>query len=132
MSSRSKRTRQEASADITPLIDVVFLLLIFFMTSTVFKKSELALLLNLPKTESGEKASQDSKVLTIELSKEEVAIAGKKFTVDQLDEKLATIKDKNKPIDLRVDKEVQYARLVRILDVLKKYSLTNLSLITEK
>ncbi|MFG1483415.1 biopolymer transporter ExbD [Halobacteriovorax sp. HFRX-2_2] len=132
MSSRTKRTRQEANADITPLIDVVFLLLIFFMTSTVFKKSELALLLNLPKTESGEQASADSKVLTIELSKEEVAIAGKKYTVDQLDTELAAIKDKNKPIDLRVDQEVQYSRLVRILDVLKKYSLTNLSLITEK
>ncbi len=132
MSSRGKRTRQELSADITPLIDVVFLLLIFFMTSTVFKKSELALLLNLPKTESGEKASENSKVLIIELSKEEVAIAGEKFTLDQLDAKLAAIKDKNKPIDLRVDQEVQYSRLVRILDVLKKYSLTNLSLITEK
>lgn len=132
MSSRGKRTRQELSADITPLIDVVFLLLIFFMTSTVFKKSELALLLNLPKTESGEKASENSKVLIIELSKEEVAISGEKFTIDQLDAKLAAIKDKNKPIDLRVDKEVQYSRLVSILDVLKKYSLTNLSLITEK
>ncbi|EPZ49441.1 transport energizing protein, ExbD/TolR family [Bacteriovorax sp. BAL6_X] len=132
MSSRTKRTRQEANADITPLIDVVFLLLIFFMTSTVFKKSELALLLSLPKTESGEQASTDSKVLTIELSKEEVAIAGKKYTVEQLDAQLAAIKDKNKAIDLRVDQEVQYSRLVRILDVLKKYSLTNLSLITEK
>ena len=37
-----KRSRETLSPDLTPLIDVVFLLLIFFMVSTVFKKEELA------------------------------------------------------------------------------------------
>ncbi len=101
-----KRARQEATPDITPLIDVVFLLLIFFMTSTVFKKTELALLLNLPKTESGQKAAADTKALIIELSKSDVAIASKKYTVDQLDARLGSIKDKEKPI-VKIKKEVE-------------------------
>lgn len=126
-----KRSRQEATADLTPLIDVVFLLLIFFMTSTVFKKTELALLLNLPKTESGEETNTQSKALVIEVSKEKTAIAGKNLTFLELELRLSKITDKDKAIDLRVDKRVEYARLVKILDILKKFSLTNLSLITD-
>lgn len=126
-----KRSRQEANADITPLIDVVFLLLIFFMTSTVFKKSELALLLNLPKTEAGEQTTSNNETLVIEVSKDKTAISGKGLTLEELEQQLSQIKNKEKAIDLRVDKEVQYARLVKILDLLKKFDLSNLSLITE-
>jgi biopolymer transport protein ExbD len=126
-----KRSRQEVNADITPLIDVVFLLLIFFMTSTVFKKTDLALLLNLPKTESGEKSETESKALVIELGKDKTAINGKSVTLADLETQLGAIKNKDKAIDLRVDKDVKYARLVQILDVLKKFDLSNLSLITE-
>lgn len=126
-----KRSRQELTADITPLIDVVFLLLIFFMTSTVFKKTELALLLNLPKTSTGETEQADSKALIIEINKEQTAINGKKITDMDLDSHLSKVSDKKKPIDLRVDKDVKYSRLVKVLDILKKYDLSNLSLITE-
>ena len=126
-----KRSRQEATADITPLIDVVFLLLIFFMTSTVFKKTELALLLNLPKTTSGEQASSKTKALVIEVSKEESAMEGKSYTMPELEKRLSQVKNKEQAIDLRVDKDVQYSRLVKILDILKKFDLSNLSLITE-
>ena len=129
----SKRTRQELNADITPLIDVVFLLLIFFMTSTVFKKSEVALLLNLPKTENSEGVGEGkNKNVIIELSKEEIAINGKKKKVEEMDAFLGSLKKKDTPIDLRVDKDVVYSRLIRVLDTLKKYNLANLSLITEK
>lgn len=126
-----KRARQEANPDITPLIDVVFLLLIFFMTSTVFKKDELALLLNLPKTESGESVASETKSMIIEINKDDTAFDGKKISVEELEAKLSGLTNKEAPIDLRVDKEVQYQRLVKILDLLKKYNLTNLSLITE-
>lgn len=126
-----KRLRQEVSTDITPLIDVVFLLLIFFMTSTVFKKSELALLLSLPKTESGESTKAETKAVIIEINKDQTAIDGKNLTIEELDAKLMSIQNKETAIDLRVDKEVQYQRLVKILDLLKKYDLSNLSLITE-
>jgi biopolymer transport protein ExbD len=58
------RRREPLSPDMTPLIDVVFLLLIFFLVSTSFKKDELALLLNLPTSQ----ASQEM------IAKEEVNI----------------------------------------------------------
>lgn len=126
-----KRTREIAAPDITPLIDVVFLLLIFFMVSTVFKKDEMALLLNLPKTANGQAAQQSLKNVQLELSPSEVAINGKKSTILELGSFLKTLKDKTTAIELRVDKNVKYDRLMNLLDQLKKYELTNLNLISE-
>lgn len=127
-----KRTRESLAPDITPLIDVVFLLLIFFMVSTVFKKDELALLLSLPKSEKGESAESQKKNIVIELGQNDVAYNGKKTTLSNLSGYLSEIKDKNTPIDLRIDQQVKYNRVVQLLDKLKATNLGNISLITEK
>lgn len=127
-----KRTREALNIEITPLIDVVFLLLIFFMVSTVFKKDELALLLNLPKVDKGDGQSKPDQSFYIELGTEEIAINGKKYSMEDMDGVLGNIKEKSKPVELRVDKEVKYDRLISILDKLKKFELNNLSLITEQ
>ena len=115
-----KRSRERTFPEITPLIDVVFLLLIFFMVSTVFKRDELALLLNLPKTEKGEDGKNRHKGLRIELSSQEVAFNGKKTSISNLDGSLASVENKNVSIELRIDKSVIYDRIVRVLDLLKK------------
>lgn len=127
-----KRSREILAPDITPLIDVVFLLLIFFMVSTVFKKEELALLLSLPQTQEGESVSAQVEQLTIELSEEELAFNGRTLSLIELEEELKTITDKTRPVDIRIDKSVRYEKIVEVLDKLKLYELTNLSLITEK
>lgn len=125
-----RRTKESIIPDITPLIDVVFLLLIFFMVSTVFKKDELALLLSLPNSKSGV-AKEENNNISIELSKNEIAFNGKVIKLDELSSNLKA-KNKDTPVNLRVDKEVTYDRVVNILDLLKKYKLSNLSLITGK
>ncbi len=126
-----KRSRQAEAPDITPLIDVVFLLLIFFMVSTVFKKDELALLLNLPKTEKGESQEKPKKSIYIELNEAEVAFNGKKVKIVEVESLIKDVANKTIPIELRVDKNVRYDRVVLLLGKLKKYELTNISLITE-
>ena len=47
----ARRVREEVEVNLTPLIDVVFLLLIFFMVSTTFTK-ETSLSLDLPEASS--------------------------------------------------------------------------------
>ena len=128
-----KRTREGATPDITPLIDVVFLLLIFFMVSTVFKKDEFALLLNLPTVTEGE-STRDKKVknIIIELSKEKIAFNSKELKFEALPNELKALQDKKTSIELRIDKKVEYERVVKLLDLLKKFKLNNLNLITDK
>jgi len=126
-----KQKREALTFELTPLIDVVFLLLIFFMVSSVFKKDELALLLNLPKSEQGEGKGKEKKKIVIEINKDEIAYQGKKVTIEDLDSTLATL-NKESVLNLRVDGKVVYTRLVAVLDILQKNKLENISLITEK
>ena len=48
------KRRESLSLDLTPVIDVVFILLIFFIVTSVFKKEELALMLDLPTSNAKE------------------------------------------------------------------------------
>jgi biopolymer transport protein ExbD len=128
----SRRHRREPlTADLTPLIDVVFLLLIFFLVTSVFKKDELALLLKLPQAAQGKGDEKKLKDITIELSDTEIAINGKKSSMEALPEFLKTAEAKTL-VNLRVDGDVRYERLVKVLDTLREYKLDNISLITEK
>ena len=118
--------------DLTPLIDMVFLLLVFFLVTSTFKKDELALLLKLPKAEQGAgQAEKKIDQLTIELSDNEIAVNGKKSSVEELPavfQKTA----KETLVNLRVDGDVKYTRLVKVLDLLQVNKLENISLITDK
>ena len=126
-----KNRREHLAPELTPLIDVVFLLLIFFMVSSVFKKEELALLLNLPKAESGKSEQMKKDSITIELSSTTLAYENKEIKIEELSEMTLEL-EKKTLINLRIDGEVKYDRLVKVLDLLQKNKLENLSLITVK
>lgn len=123
------KRREHITPDITPLVDVVFILLIFFIVSTVFKKDELALMLDLPSvTESATTIEQNQ--IFIELSKNELAFRGSKITMESFKNELALIQDKSQPTILRIDKNVPYERVVKILDLLQSMEFYNLALVT--
>lgn len=125
------KRREKLNTDLTPLIDVIFILLIFFIVTSVFKKEELALILDLPS--SNAKESQiEQKEITIELSEAKLAYKGKEVNINDLNLALKAIRDKTKPIILRIDKNVKYERVVKILDLLQAHQLNNLALITKE
>ena len=124
------KKREILTPDITPLIDVVFILLIFFIVSSVFKKDELALVLNLP-TSSAQEIELKKKELIIELNSDKLAVYGKKITLELLEQEIAAIEDKEKNIIFRIDKEVKYEKIIEVLEVLQKHQLFNISLITD-
>lgn len=75
----ARQSRQQIDVNMTPLIDVVFLLLIFFMVSTTFTK-ESRLGLNLPQAVVGEiKPLGDNKVDVVIDAKGQISIAGQKL-----------------------------------------------------
>ncbi len=124
------RRRKSLQLDMTPLVDVVFLLLIFFLVTSVFKKEELALLLNLPSAEKGEKLLEKREI-SIELSENSVALNGVKLDMIQLDSELSKVTEKNRPVLLRIDRSVRYERIIDLFNTLKKYGLNNLVLVEE-
>ncbi len=125
-----RRRLEPLNADLTPLIDVVFLLLVFFLVSSVFKKEELALLLNLPRTEHYQETIEKEEI-GIELAQEGLALNGKNVTFETLDSTLELVQNKQRPILVRIDEEVPYKRVTQLFDLLQKHDLNNLLLVSK-
>lgn len=126
-----RKHREFLFPDLTPLIDVVFLLLIFFLVSSVFKKEDVALLLNLPTSKYAE-IKLNEKDINLYLTSEKIAFNDEEIDISTLDNELSQIINKNTLINFRIDKEVKYERIVLLFDLLKKYELSNLALASEK
>lgn len=105
--------------DLSPLIDVVFLLLIFFMVSTRFKDDH-GLDLNLPQSESQQETVSENLVIfvdqagVIHLEENQVPLAELKQT---LETKLAAADEKM--VVLKVDKQVSHGLVVSVMDAAK-------------
>ncbi|MFA5721658.1 MAG: biopolymer transporter ExbD [Aliarcobacter sp.] len=125
------KRREPLGLDLTPIIDVVFILLIFFLVTSVFKKEELALMLDLPKANAKELAVKKEQIF-IELSVDKLAIKGIEVSFESLEDNLKAIENKNDAVIVRIDKKVPYERIVKVLDSLQKYSLNNLALVTNE
>ncbi|WP_201352694.1 ExbD/TolR family protein [Hydrogenimonas urashimensis] len=122
------RRRESLTLDMTPLVDVVFLLLIFFLVTSVFKKDELALLLNLPEGKEGGQMVKRKEVI-IEMGEDTLAYNGRPIDFKTLDKELGAIVEKRLPVIIRIDEKVEYGRIIKLFDMLKKHRLSNIALV---
>ncbi len=132
MNFRNKRSdRRNALLDISPLIDVVFLLLIFFMVSTTFR-DEAGLPLNLPSSVSRGLKKTDNVVVTIS-KKGDIYVGRKRVLPKQLTDaireqmKLA----KKKEVIIKADKSARYELVYRVMDASRQAGVKSLSVAGE-
>jgi len=123
------RRREPISLDITSLIDIIFIVIIFFIVTSSFKKEHFALNITLPSATAKE-IKIDTKQLIIEVNKEKLAYMGKKITFLELQKKLELIKNHKLPVVVKIDKTVPYKRVIEVLDILQLNNLNNLALVT--
>ena len=128
--------------DMTPMVDVAFLLLIFFMCTTVFRKPQ-ALEINLPPDPKAKVEIAESNVLTLRViapedkSKGEIRAfwmlakeAPKEAKLEQL-EGIFTVEGKKNPklvVLVKIDRGVKYKYMVNIIDQLQFAELNRFSL----
>jgi len=133
-----KRRRGELKVELTPLIDIVFLLLIFFMVATTFEDLSSSINIELPTSSS--KNIINVKSLEVRISEDlsyqivtkdnEGKVALKDAAKDEikgiLDESLKSMK--NKTVVISADKKVSYQSLVEVLDIAKSAGAKSLDL----
>jgi len=126
-----KKRFEYISPDLTPLIDVVFILLIFFIITSSFKKDNTVLKLELPSSNSSTKLTKKENI-SIELNKKYVSYQGNKLNLLDLQKKLELVKNKEQSIMINIDKDVPYNKVVQLLDILQLNNLNNIAFVTKK
>jgi biopolymer transport protein ExbD len=119
--------------NITPLIDIVFLLLVFFMLTSHFVQDDV-INIQLPETESGGRLDEKRSIEVVIdaegrwLYKEEVLGADELYFV--LKEDLSTREDKR--VRIRGDKSSDLDSTVTLLDVARRAGATGVDIVTER
>ncbi|MBN1825802.1 MAG: biopolymer transporter ExbD [Candidatus Eisenbacteria bacterium] len=117
--------------NVTPLIDALFLLLIFFMVSSTFRDLP-GIPLDLPEAKSGE-ATRSSGV-EIQIDREGVVRLEGRIVGDRdLTERLAEALDAadSRDLVLRADRDVPYGEVVRVMDAARQSRVGKLVVATE-
>ncbi len=109
--------RHTLDVNMTPMIDVVFLLIIFFLVSSHLARQESQLPLSLPAADSGKEARDEAKprVVINVLGDGAVMLAGRRVGQDELRRRLENERSKSSPdleVRIRGDRSVPY-RFVR-------------------
>ncbi|MEY3395077.1 MAG: hypothetical protein RL346_1313 [Verrucomicrobiota bacterium] len=129
------RQPEPASMQLAPMIDIVFLLLIFFIVTWQFTKSETELSVSVPTAQEGaEPQRQVGEIVINILADGTVRIEGGTVDLQQLLVKLAKIASefKNQPVRIRGDGGVNYQRIVEVIDTCQKAGIWNISFATQR
>ena len=106
--------------DLMPLVDVVFLLLIFFMVTAQFQDDERDLAINLPEAENGDPIKDLPKKLFVSVHRDGTFHVGDEvLDRDALERLLARAKRRNdsQQVVVRADQDVAVRHPARVLDI---------------
>lgn len=135
------RRNRELSLDLTPLIDCVFLLLIFFMVGTQLINEKSGLKIELPKSSVVEVSEIKDVILYVDKNKNmEISFTdsqNKRITEEitnsdlevYLSEKLQYSEDKN--VVIKADKELSHGDIVELMTIAKKAGASSLDIATD-
>jgi len=120
----------DEAPNLTPMIDVVFLLLIFFMVTTTFLDPERQIDVELPVAESGAEPVQLPLELIVNVDEDgTILLEGRALTYDSLVERLkgAALHDPETPVTIRGHARADHQHVVRVMDACGVAGLSNLA-----
>ena len=125
---RNKRTMSEIN--VTPFVDVMLVLLIIFMVTAPLLTSGIKI--NLPESSSVLKNEKKDPVTVSINSKGEIFIQKKKFSKDQLINKLSLLKKNNQNLKIYIkgDKRLDYGKVMDLMNLINKSGFKKVALVT--
>jgi biopolymer transport protein ExbD/biopolymer transport protein TolR len=133
-----KSRRVDPRVDITPLIDVVLLLVIFFMLTTTFIGAP-AIKVNLP-TSAAKEITKEQKEVKVTITKDgnlfverAAGETGDSVTLKELEKVLtrAARDDRETMVIIRADENTTHGKVVAVMDVAKNTGLNRLAIATK-
>ncbi|MFA9409069.1 MAG: ExbD/TolR family protein [Candidatus Dadabacteria bacterium] len=128
---KNEKTGVGSTLDLTPIVDVVFNLLIFFALSLNFAATSGGINVKLPSASSAEPVKSEQ--LTINLTQAgQVYYNDKEINIDDLPSKLKDIEDKDSLIIIRADNSVPHGQVVEIMDIVKTGGFSKLAIAVDQ
>jgi biopolymer transport protein ExbD len=130
---RNSRSRA-ASVQMASLMDVIFLLLCFFVTSSVFSQWETEISIALPTAKSSTVPGRMPGEIILNVAADgNVTVNGQKLSLAEVTERLTRIAKlyPGQPVVIRADKTTKYEALVSVIDACRTADVWNFSLATK-
>lgn len=112
--------KADAGVDLTPVIDIVFLLLIFFLVATTFQQTEREIDIALPDAEAGAPISVALRELVINVDREGAfVVSGRTIAPDDLRDIVQRMVAQNaeQKVTLRADRHAAWGAVAQALDI---------------
>ena len=135
MKFQSTTTAPKAEMQMAPMIDVVFLLLIFFIVTWNYARFETELDVSVPVAEEGADPQRTVGEIIVNVRKDgKIVLNNVEITEGDLLKKLKTIAEiyKDQAVILRGDREAAYDHIIRILDLCQKAKIWNVAFATNR
>lgn len=130
-----RNTRSKAPGlALTSMLDVIFLLLCFFVTVSVFSQWENEISIKLPSAETSDEPDRLPGEIIVNLAKDgTVVVNGKLLELADLQARLKKVAKfyPGQPVIIRADKELAYEKLVKVIDTCRAADVWNFSLATD-
>ena len=132
-SGRDRRRAKTPTFALTSMLDVIFLLLCFFVTASVFSQWESEISISLPSASSSETPSRLPGEVILNVARDgSVTVNARKLTLNDLGERLRKVADfyPGQPVVIRADRDTSYDSLVKVIDTCRNAGVWNFSLAT--
>jgi len=109
---------EEVTINLTPMLDMVFNLLLFFLAATTFAREEVELNLRLPQAKSGQAGEPRKQFVINVFADGRLSVDGREVTFEALQQKLTAAgqRDKDQPVLVRGDREAHFGVGLQVLD----------------
>ncbi len=127
--------QQSAELELAPMIDVVFLLLIFFIVTWKSARFERDISVSTPAAENAENTDRQVGEIIVNVRADgTIVLNGAEITSQTLSEKLQSISESfpDQAVILRGDQETPYQAIITVLDNIKKAGIWNVAFATVK
>ena len=128
------KKRRAPSIIIVSLVDILTILLIFFVVSTTFKKDQPEVQINLPESKTATNAPAESEhaIVTVDQN-DEIKLDGKTVSVDELQGAVNELPPARKSsLAMQADKKASFGTIIKVLDALKLAGVKNLPAFTRE
>ena len=134
MNFRRNSRNRAASVQMASLMDVIFLLLCFFVTSSVFSQWETEISIALPTAKSATVPGRMPGEIILNMATDgSVSVNGQKLTLAEVTERLTRIAKlyPGQPVVIRADRATPYEALMGVIDACRAADVWNFSLATK-